>query len=174
MQPDLDSVKAKIEANRDLVDRIFLKIPGFKGYVERSEKYDADRLIRGFMVDKLQGYKTIINRISGDLLKAGAADLLPEIESLTTNLERILKKVQFAESLSFAAHGKAQIKDEDHARLLEYDWRLISDLSVYDDSVAALASLKQGEGASIRELRDKFIAFEKSFDERKNVLMEVI
>ena len=49
MEPDLDGIKKKVEEGRDLLDRIMLKLPGFKGYVEKSEKYDADMIIRNFL-----------------------------------------------------------------------------------------------------------------------------
>ena len=46
MQPDLNNLKSKIQANRDFITKIAVGLPGFKGYVEKAENYDADRMVR--------------------------------------------------------------------------------------------------------------------------------
>ncbi len=174
MQPDLENLKNKVAANRDLVDRITAKLPGFDGYVEKSEMYSADTIIRGFMTDRLKRFKSDIHTLSSDLFKDGKTDVLPEIDSLSLNLEKITKLCQYADYGSSGSLSKVKVTEEDMNRLLEYDWRLISRL---DDTEKLVEDLRKGEGetkAKLRELRDNLRDFERALDDRKNVLLEVL
>ena len=175
MQPDLNNLKAKIQANRDFIDRITTKLPGFKGYVEKSENYDADRMVREFIADKIRASKKSLNIMSGDLVKTGEISTIQEIDSVQNLLEGLLKKVQYADYGASASFSKIKITEDDQNRLLEYDWRLISAFDEINNAAGKLAAL-QGEQIiqELRNIKQKIRDFDKSIDERKYVIMEVI
>ena len=175
MQPDLNNLKAKIQANRDFIDRITTKLPGFKGYVEKSENYDADRMVREFIADRIQSSKKSLNVMSGDLVKSGDIATIQEIDSVQNLLEGLIKKVQYADYGASGGFSKIKITEEDQNRLLEYDWRLIS---AFDEINAATGKFQSLQGDAlvqeIRNLKQKIRDFDKSVDDRKYVIMEVI
>ena len=104
MQPDLNNLKAKIQANRDFIDRITTRLPGFNGYVEKSENYDADRMVREFIADRVLSAKKSLNVLSGDLVKSGEIQTIQEIDSIQNLLEGLLKKIQYADQIAFCLH----------------------------------------------------------------------
>jgi hypothetical protein len=175
MQPDLNNLKAKIQANRDFIDRIAAGLPGFKGYVEKSENYDADKMIRGLVAEKILSAKKVLGVISGDNVRSGNLGVTQEFDSLSHLLEGVLKKVEFAEYGVSGGFAKIKISEEDQNRLLEYDWRLISAFDEVYKLFSGLASL-QGDAltAEIKNIKTKIREFEKNFDDRKYVIMEVI
>ena len=175
MQPDLENIKNRVQLNRDLIDRIMRHVPGFKGYVEKAELYDADGVIRGFIGDRIQEMKDELMSLSGDLVKRGEHSSVSELESLNNKLERLYKKCKSLDFGKSASLSHAGINDEDLNRLLEYDWRMISSADEIIPLVRKLSTADSGSlGAAIREVEGKLKDFEKSFDERKNVLLEVI
>lgn len=175
MQPDLNNLKAKIQANRDFIDRIATGLPGFKGYVEKSENYDADKIIRGFISDKILLAKKTLGVISGENVKNGNLAVTQEFDSLSHLLEGLVKKIEFADYGVSGGFSKIKITEEDQNRLLEYDWRLIT---VFDEIYKLLDNLSslQGEAltAEINSIKTRIREFEKNFDDRKYVIMEVI
>ncbi len=175
MQPDMENIKQKIKENRDLLDRITAKLPGFSGYVEKTEMYEANKIIRNFMVDRLQSYKNEVNSISKEYFDSGKSDLLKDLESLGTSLERVLKKCEQADFGTSGSHAGVKVTEEDQNRLLEYDWRLITTL---DELEGGLNQIRTAEGekakGQIKTFLDQLRTFEKSFDDRKNVILEVI
>jgi len=175
MQPDLNNLKAKIQSNRDLIDRITTGLPGFKGYVEKSENYDADKIIRNFIADKILSAKKNLGVISGDIVRSGNFTVTQDFDSLSNLLEGLLKKVEFADYGVSGGFSKIKITEEDQNRLLEYDWRLIT---AFDEVFKLFANLStlQGEAltAEISSIKTKIREFEKNFDDRKYVIMEVI
>ncbi len=175
MQPNLDNVKKKIQDNRDLIDRITVKLPGFKGYVEKAESYAADKIVRELLADRIQGFKNEVNAKLVELEKKQQRDRLGDLDSLNLKMETLVKKCQHADFGSTAALSSITISEDDKNRLLEYDWRLISALDGLDKSIGELrAATAENAGAVITAIADTLRAFEKNFDERKNVLLEVI
>ena len=175
MQPDLNNLKSKIQANRDFIDRIAAGLPGFKGYVEKSENYDADRMIRSLIADKILSAKKIIGAASGDNVRSGNLGVTQDFDSLSNLLEGLLKKVEFADYGASGSFSKIKITEEDQSRLLEYDWRLIA---AFDDLFKSFANLSALQGdaltAEIKNNKAGIRDFEKIFDDRKHVIMEVI
>jgi hypothetical protein len=175
MQPNLDNVKKKIQENRDLIDRITAKFPGFKGYVERAESYSADKIVRDLIVDRLQGFKGDINAKSSELERKEERGNLRDLESVSIKMETLVKKCQHADFGKTALLSGVTISEDDKNRLLEYDWRLITALDDLDKGMKDLRPATADTiGGIIGGIADKLRDFEKNFDERKNVLLEVL
>jgi len=174
MQPNLDNLKKKIQENRDLIDRITVKLPGFKGYVEKAESYAADKIVRDLLADRILGFKNEVNAKMVELEKKQRRDSLGDLDSLSLKMEAMIKKCQHADFGRAAALSSMTISEDDKNRLLEYDWRLISALDGIDKSLGELRNASDAIGTVISGIGDALRAFEKNFDERKNVLLEVI
>jgi hypothetical protein len=174
MQPNLNHLKKKIQENRDLIDRITVKFPGFNGYVEKAESYAADKIVRDLLADRIQGFKNEINSKLTDLEKKKDRVNMADLDSLSIRMETVIKKCRHADFGSVSALSSITISEEDKNRLLEYDWRLISALDEMDKRVKELRSAAENHGVLIKGIADSLKEFEKNFDERKNVLLEVI
>ena len=175
MQPDLENLKNRVQQNRDLVDRITRHIPGFTGYVEKAELYDTDAIVRGFITDKIQEMKGELSSVSAELVKRGEHGPVSDLETLNVPLERLYKKFKHVDFGKPASLAHIAISDEDLNRLLEYDWRLITTVGEILPLVQKLATADSaGFGQGVRDVSLKLKEFEKSFDERKNVILEVI
>ncbi|HOD14621.1 MAG TPA: hypothetical protein PK307_17850 [Spirochaetota bacterium] len=175
MQPNLENVKKKIQENRDLVSKITARFPGFAGYVEKAETYDADRIVRGLLADRVGSFKATVNEKSSDLARKKERGPLPDLDALSLKMETVIKKCQHADFGKAAALSSMKLSDDDVNRLLEYDWRLITSLDELDKAVGGIgAATPESLGPVIGGISDKLKEFEKKFDERKNVLLEVL
>lgn len=175
MQPDLENIKKKVEESRDLIDKISTKVPGFSSMVEQAESYAADQVVRDFMADRVQGLKGELGEVSGRFSREKVYDLMTDLDSLNINFEKLYKKTKFADYASSASASGLKVSDKDKERLLEYDWRLIASLDEFDDVMGRLKGASREDAPAIlNEIRSKISEFEKSFDERKNAIMEVL
>lgn len=175
MQPNLDNLKKKIEENRDLIDRIRLKLPGFKGYVEKAEAYDADKLIRSLIVDRLKSMKGEVTGAMVELEKKEVRRFHAEFESLINKIEAFIRKCEYTDFGSSASLSGIALSEDDRNRLLEYDWRLISGLDELETETKNLRSSSQdAAGDVIAVFSGKLRQFEERFNERKNVILEVL
>jgi hypothetical protein len=174
MAPDMGDIKGKIEGGRDFLGRLMTKIPGFQGYTETAEKYDADRVIRNFMADRIGGLKRTVSSAMKDLSKKAGHDILSDLDSLNTVLERNLKKCQFADYGNKSFSGVSMTLEQQD-KLIAFDWNLIfrlDEIAVEFDKLAgiepaAVAGIIAGISAKITE-------FEKDLEKRKSVILEVL
>jgi len=179
MQPDLSNIKNRIKGNRDIIDNLTVKlgtiIPGFGGFVEAAESYAADQVVRDFMADKIQKIKGEISDITSAMSRDGKFEFLGDLDSLGLNLEKLFKKAKYADYGSSASASKLKVTEADKERLLEYDWRLISNLDEFNELITKLKAAQGGDfKTAVNAVRDKIKNFETLLDERKNVVMEVI
>lgn len=174
MQPDLSNLNEKITQQRDLIDRITPKIPFYEDYVKDKEQYTADSIVRNQIAETFDGYKEEVSRITSQQFKKGNRDILPQLEELSNYLEKLSRNTRHAD-FGKGDLSKVKFSDEDKLRLLEFDWRMITEAEGLSDQVEALVdadgqALADGIEACNKSLR----TFEKAFDQRKNVLMEVL
>jgi len=175
MQPDLDNLKKRITESRDLVDRLIGKLPGYTGYVEHGEMYEADRVVRFFLAERLAGYKNAVMAAMNEISKRGDLSLLGDVDSLNTVLERAHKKVKYADYITSGSFSKMKITGQDADRILEYDWRMIAAGEEIGPAVERLSAAAPADVAAVaKEIKKQIEAFEKSFDDRRNTILEVI
>lgn len=175
MQPDLDNLKNRIRESRDLVDRVINKLPGYSGYVDKGEMYEADRVIRSFLADQISSYKRDVAGLMAGKTKKGELEILDDLDSINTVLERVFKKVKYAEYGTSSSFSKVTVKQEDFDKILEYDWRMIAkaeELKPVIDTLKTAAA--DAAEAAVEEIKTQIEAFEKAFDDRKHVILEVI
>lgn len=174
MQPDLENLKKRIGESKDLVDRIIDKLPGYTGYVEKGELYEADRVVRGFVAAKLLDCKKYITEAIKAETKKGAMEYLTDLESVNTLIEKVHKKCAYAEFGRSASSSKVNPSSEEMTRVIEFDWRMIAKADELEAEIAKLPSIQEGFAEEIGRIRTLVDAFEKEFDQRKNIVLEVI
>ncbi len=173
MQPDLESMKQRLEGHRDLVDRLTGKIPGYETYVQDKESYTADQVVRDLLADDLQKAKDLLNRKVSDLSRKGETEHFQEMESLALLFEKLIKRTRNAEySPSELSH--MTLPEDLRITLVEYDWRLASETEVVIQAVRNLDKGEAGIADSLASLRDILYAFEESLEKRKSLIMEAI
>ena len=172
--PGLDDVKKKIEAGRSSLDNLMLTIPGFSGYVQRTEKYDADKMVRDFLAEKILMFKREVGGVMADFQKKGESAPLAELDSLSMVLEGTYKKCKYADYGGNSSYSRVKVTLEDQDKILAHDWNLLGGL---DDIAAQVKELgaqdAQALPEKIRGIKTLIEGFEKNFDARKNVILEV-
>ena len=175
MQPDLENLKKRISESRDLVDRIITKMPGYSGYVEKGEMNEADRVVRGFIAERFLQYKRIVEAVTREYSGQGNMTLLVDLDSLNSVLEKLYKKCAYADYGKTGAMSHVTVSQADSDKILEFDWRMIAKADELEPEMVKFEGAAPEElEAEIKRVRKLLDEFEKSFDQRNNVLLEVI
>jgi hypothetical protein len=88
-----------VKGDQDFVKKLLSYVPGFKGYIERSNRRSADKLLRDQVALR---YMELSGRASGlqkDLVDADQIDLVDDIDSVS------LKLRTFADRIKNASYG---------------------------------------------------------------------
>jgi hypothetical protein len=157
----------RVTSQQDVLKKLLAKIPGFKGYIERVDRRNADKLLRETIADKYQAQWQRISSIQRDLANSGNLDVLDDIEISSSRLR------QFIDRIKTAAYGYAgffdavKINEAELEKVYQYDLTLVT---MADDISNAIDNLEASIGtdglpAAIRNLNQKaqdcITAFEK-------------
>lgn len=170
-----DTLRSRTASGRNALDRLMLRLPGFRGYIEYTERYTSDRLLRDLMAERLIQCKADVGAFMRGLPQQGDIKLLPEIDALTAAIETLVKTAQaadFGASSSFS-NSKFRYTKEDQDRLLEYDAGLLSQLEGIEAAVERLSEPNADVSASISSIRALLKNFSSLLNERKMKLLGV-
>jgi hypothetical protein len=164
----LDNVKNEMSGFEKLVS----KIPGYKGYKEKEQRREADKLLREHIANRMRTVKTQLDNLQTDLIGAGKIDLLDEAGSAATQLQTFIDRVRTAPYGYAGLFDAVRIKEDDLDRVYEFDAALLS----YADRIeGAISRAREGlEGEDARALilmvRDLAREANATLDERADVL----
>jgi hypothetical protein len=165
----------KIGEDEQLLEKIMLAVPGFRGYKAKEQRREADKKIRDFVHSKLQEARNKLQDIYQIVAESRVPEALHPIDRLTAILDRVSEKVNHA-SYGYAGFFDATKVDEDDLdRMINFDTELVEGAKGFAQRVQAFKDEVQGGKfdnleAYESELRKTIEGFETTFDQRKDVI----
>ena len=164
----LDNIKGEMSG----IEKLVAKIPGYKGYKEKEQRREADKLLRDHIANRMRTVKTQLDSLQTDLISAGKIDLLDEAGSASTQLQTFIDRVRTAPYGYGGLFDAVRIKEDDLDRDYEFDSSLLSYADRIDGAVSRAREGIEGEDARslILLVRDLAREANATFDERGDVL----
>ncbi len=160
---------------RNWLERIVDKIPGFKGYQDRELRRDVDRMQREYLSRRFGDLKAVVRRSARDYTDAGQIGMLHLFERLDRDLDGLSQAVRFADYGASGLFDVVKIYDEELDRLYQFDLSLLEDLEALSADLAAIPS-PGGDDAreALDRAVDSVIALRGKWSDRKNVIADVV
>jgi len=168
----------KIESETALLEKISLAIPGFRGYKIKEMRREADRLIRDHLYRRLSNAKSGMREAFQQLAQRRAMDVLEEADRVVARLDRVAEQVNHAPAGYAGFFNAVKVHEEALERLIEFDSRLIDSAVKIEGDVMKFRDELRGGGLGdvekrLGEIRGALEDFERTFSERKEVMMGV-
>lgn len=155
-----------------------LAIPGFRGYKLKEMKREADRLIRGHISRKLVETKSSLREIFQRLVIGKVTDVLADTDRLIAKVDRV------AELINHAPYGYAgffnalKIEEDDLENMIDFDTKLVDIVKEVEAKVKqfreeVMSGKFDNAGVQVSDIRMAVETLEKTFNERKEVIMGV-
>ena len=170
----LDDLTEKIRASQGKLEDLASIIPGYKGYKQKEQRREADKLLREHVARKYGEQLERLNRLQYDLTAHG------RLASILT-LERAVMKLQLLiDRLKTASYGYAGLFDAikvDEAaldRLYEFDQSMLEGVGQVAALLDRLAEAAQAEASTSAEANDLVTTLERlnsTFGQRQDVLV---
>lgn len=154
---------------RNALERLGARIPGFRGFQDRELRRDVDRLQREHMAAELGRIKAAARRSAGDYTDAGKIGVLAGFERLDKRLDGLSQGVRFADYGASGLFDPVKIGQPELERLYEFDLGLLADLDALESAVGAIpppggddprAAIDEALAAADR-VRDKWASRER-------------
>jgi uncharacterized protein YdhG (YjbR/CyaY superfamily) len=164
-----------IGEDEQLLEKIMLAVPGFRGYKAKEQRREADKIVRDYVSAILQNVRNMLQDIYASVVENRTPEASKPIDRLTAILDRVSEKVHHA-SYGYAGFFDAtKIEEDDLDRMIGFDTQLVDGAKALAQRVQAfkdevLAGNFDSLEAYESELRKAVEGFETTFDQRKDVI----
>jgi len=139
-----DQIFDKVSSDLDPFKKILSYIPGFKGYMERQKRRDADALLRQTIADRFEQQWQRISGIQRDFISQGEIAYVDDLESAAIKLRTFADRVRRAKRGYSGLFDAVKIGEDELARLYEYDANM---LALADEVGRALDNVEASIGS---------------------------
>lgn len=162
----------RITSQQDVIKKLFAKIPGFKGYVERVDRRNADQLLRDTISEKYQAQWKRISSIQRELVTSGQLEVLDEIEVAVTRLRQFIDRIKTAAYGYSSFFESTKINEAELEKIYQFDLALVD---MGDEIASAVDNLEASIGsdgmpAAIRNLNQKAQDCVDAFNKRLELM----
>jgi hypothetical protein len=124
-----DQIFQKITSSMDIFKKIASKIPGFKGYVERQNRRDSDKLIRDTIYRRFRELEGRISDLQVEFINQGEIKHTNDLEKAALRLRTFADRVRTAPRGYSSLFEAVKINEAELAKLYEFDVTLLDPLA---------------------------------------------
>lgn len=173
--PDL---YGKIESESTGLGRLLSKLPGFGGYMERSRRRQADKMLRDAISARLEETRLRLSNVhqelSRDIIKA--IDFAEPLGRADSRLMGLVGKVKDAPQGYSGFFNATKVDEQDLARIYDFDAQMLTYAETIEAEVNALQEAVRADGAIGEHIRTLDAAVQDAnaaFNKRQEVLRGV-
>jgi len=116
-----DQLFGKVSSDIDPFKKILSFIPGFKGYIERQKRRDADKLLRDTIADRVEEKWARISALQRDFISRGEITLVDDLEAAAIKLRTFADRIRRAPRGYSSLFEAVKINEEELAQIYQYD-----------------------------------------------------
>jgi hypothetical protein len=168
-----DDLLGKVKSEMGPIQQIASKIPGFSGYLERTKRRDADKLLRETLADRFRELEGRISGLQREFVQEGELSFVDNLEASAIKLRT------FADRVKTAARGYAgifdaiKVNEDELAKMYEYDLAMLDLVDQVNRAIDHVAESVGTDGlkAAIRNLEAKSAECIQIFNRREEVIL---
>ncbi len=161
-----------VKGDQDFIKKILSYVPGFKGYIERTNRRAADKLLREQVALKYMELASRVSRIEKDLADADQIDFIDDMESVALKLRTFADRIKNASYGYSGFFDAVKINENELAKIYSFDtafFVLADQINGGLDNVAAAVG-SDGLKATIRAVNDLALQAGQTYDQRYQVI----
>jgi hypothetical protein len=178
MMGDIQDMYGKITDERGFLRNLISKIPGFKGYMEKAGRREADQLLRDTISSRMEQSRldlaAVQQALSRDII--AAIDFAEPIGRADNQLMGLIGKIKDAPQGYAGFFDPIKVEEEDLERIYNFDNQMLDHAAQIDADIAALnKAVTEGANieAAIDQLNQDLKLANELFNSRQEVISEV-
>jgi hypothetical protein len=169
----MNDIFDRISGETNFFKKILSKLPGFKGYVAREERRNADKLLRETIAASFEGIWQRISGLQKDAISHGDLEIVDDLESAAIKLRQFIDRVETASYGYAGFFDVINIESEELDEMYKYDLIM---LEMEDEVSRAVDNVETSFGtdglpAAIRHLVSVSQSCVDAFNKRKEVIL---
>ena len=168
-----DQIFQKVTNSMDIFKKIASKIPGFKGYVERQNRRDSDKLVRDTIFHRFRELEGRVSDLQVEFVNQGQLEYTDDLEKAALRLRTFADRIRTAPRGYSSLFEAIKINEPELAKLYEYDASLLDKTEevgrAIDNIQASIGT--DGLPAAIRNLQTVSKECIQAYDRRQEVVV---
>ncbi len=170
----LGDLTEKIQSSQNRFEQLVSRIPGYRGYKQKEQRREADKLLRLHVARQYQEQLDRLNRLQYQLTTGGDLTAMMVLERAVSKLQLLIDRLRTA-SYGYAGVFDALKVDEDVLdRLYEFDQGMLSgveSLSAILDELTDMVNNGHPTRDAANQLIGELEELHRTFGERQEVIL---
>ena len=160
---------------RNWLERLVDKIPGFKGYQNRELRRDVDKMQREHLAKQIGEIKGAARDKVRDYTDAGQIGALSQFERIDQALDGLSQRIRFADYGQSGFFDPVKIGEAELERLYAFDLAFVDVVTALGASVRSLPRAGDaGVEESAKAVLAQVTALESRWEDRANVINDIV
>ena len=160
---------------KNWLERLADKIPGYTGYRDKERRRDLDKMHRENLANRLRAIKTPLTDFMKELTHTGRLFETTSIDNAIKKLDKIENRVRFASYGYAGFFDQVKIEEAQLDLIYSFDLSLVEKVEAIEAAAAAVKTeggTSEGLKSATTKLQDSIDAFDRTFDERYKAINE--
>jgi hypothetical protein len=170
----MDEFFQKVTSQQDPFKKLASYIPGFKGYIERQNRRDADKLLRDTVARRFDEQWKRASQIQVDMVSQGMIAYVDDMERATLQVRTFIDKISTAPRGYSGLFDAVKINEAELEALYQYDaafFDLAEQVGRALDNVEASLGDEAALPAAIRNLTSLARTAVETYNRRSEVVI---
>jgi hypothetical protein len=173
--PGMNDGYESARQQRNWLERLGDKIPGYRGFQDRELRRDVDKLQREQLAKELGRVKAAARNTARAYTDAGQIGLLDRFDRLDRRLDGVSQAVRFADYGQSGLFDPVKIGEADLDRLYQFDLSFVEEIEALASEVAVLPQPGAGDAsAALEGAIARVDALTRRWAERDTVIGDVV
>lgn len=161
-----------VQGYQDIFQKLLSHVPGFKGYIERSQRRAADKLLRDQVALRYSELASRAARLQKALADSGEFDLLDETEGIALRLRTFVDRIKNASYGYSGFFDALKINEQELTKLYTFDMAFFELADQIERGLDNIEAAIGGEGlpAAIRAVSDLALQVGQTYDRRYQII----
>ena len=111
----------KVTSQQDPFKKLVSFIPGFKGYIERQNRRDADKVLRDTVAQRFEDQWRRTSQLQSDLVSNGQIAFVDDLERAAIKLRTFIDKISTAPRGYSGLFDAVKINEEELESIYQFD-----------------------------------------------------
>jgi hypothetical protein len=121
----MNDILERVTGESDFIKKILGKLPGFRGYVEREDRRNADKLLRESIAERFESLWCRISSLEKEAITNGEIEKIDDLESSAIKIRQFIDRVKTASYGYAGFFDVIKVNTEELNEIYQYDLQML-------------------------------------------------
>jgi len=163
------------QAQRNWLERLGEKIPGFRGFQDRELRREVDKMQREYLAGSISDLKKVVRDRAQSFTDAAQIGSLHLFDRLDRRLDGLSQAIRFSDYGVTGFFDVEKIGEAELQRIYEFDLSLLSDIEGLSGSMSAIPGPGSGDPvAAVETALGRLGELEEKWSGRGTVINDIV